>query len=72
MRIDLTRCLVLYYNAATKLIVVRSAREQMKLVETSLVFVTECHGEEIRFRVVRVCGMSHEQEIFNPFLTHCC
>ncbi|KAJ0402710.1 hypothetical protein P43SY_007852 [Pythium insidiosum] len=49
---------VIYASKDTNLIVIRCAREQCKLVETSLVFVTESQGQELRFRVVRVCGSS--------------
>ncbi|GLE04067.1 hypothetical protein PINS_up012978 [Pythium insidiosum] len=49
---------VIYCSKETNLIVIRCAREQCKLVETSLVFVTESQGQELRFRVVRVCGSS--------------
>ena len=48
--------LVLYYNTHTRLAVIRCAREMCKIVETSLVFVTNVHNQEISLRVVRVCG----------------
>ncbi|CAI5740676.1 unnamed protein product [Peronospora destructor] len=50
---------VLYYNTHTRLAVIRCAREMCKMVETSLVFVTNVHNQDIRIRVVRVCGSSH-------------
>ncbi|CAH0492010.1 unnamed protein product [Peronospora farinosa] len=50
---------VLYYNTHTKLGVIRCAREMCKMVETSLVFVTNAHNQDISIRVVRVCGSSH-------------
>lgn len=49
---------VLYFNVHTKLAVVRCAREYCKLVESSLVFVTELVAQELRLRVARVCGTS--------------
>ncbi|CAI5724348.1 unnamed protein product [Hyaloperonospora brassicae] len=49
---------VLYYNAHTRLAVVRCARELCKMVETSLVFVTAAHHQDVRLRVARVCGSS--------------
>lgn len=47
---------VLYYNTQTRLAVVRCAREMCKMVETSLVFVTDAHNQDISIRVARVCG----------------
>lgn len=47
---------VVYFNKHTRLAVVRCAREQCKLVESSLAFVTECQSQEVRIRVARVCG----------------
>ncbi|GAB9465575.1 hypothetical protein Gpo141_00002980 [Globisporangium polare] len=49
---------VVYFNKHTRLAVVRCAREQCKLVESSLAFVTECQSQEVRIRVARVCGSS--------------
>lgn len=49
---------VVYFNKHTRLAVVRCAREQCKLVESSLAFVTECQSQEVRIRVARVCGKS--------------
>jgi RNase P/RNase MRP subunit POP5 len=49
---------VLYYNPITRLVAIRCARDQAKVVETSLVFVTEFQAQEVRFRIARVCGES--------------
>uniref|UniRef100_A0AAV1TSE5 Ribonuclease P/MRP protein subunit POP5 n=1 Tax=Peronospora matthiolae TaxID=2874970 RepID=A0AAV1TSE5_9STRA len=49
---------VLYYNASTRLAVIRCARKWCKMVETSLVFVTDGHNQDVRLRVARVCGSS--------------
>ncbi|KAF4322616.1 hypothetical protein BBO99_00003761 [Phytophthora kernoviae] len=49
---------VVYYNTHTRLAVVRCTREMCKMVETSLVFVTDLHNQDISIRVVRVCGSS--------------
>ena len=48
--------LVLYYNTSTRLAVIRCARELCKMVETSLVFVTDVHNQDVSIRVTRVCG----------------
>ncbi|TYZ67556.1 hypothetical protein PybrP1_012454 [[Pythium] brassicae (nom. inval.)] len=47
---------VLYFSPHTRFAVVRCAREQCKLVESSLAFVTESQNQELRVRVARVCG----------------
>ncbi|KAG6611080.1 rpp14 family protein [Phytophthora cinnamomi] len=49
---------VLYYNTHTRLAAIRCAREMCKMVETSLVFVTEAHSQDVSVRVARVCGSS--------------
>jgi RNase P/RNase MRP subunit POP5 len=49
---------VLYFHKDTKLGVLRSTREHIKLVETCLAIITEYQGSEIRIRVARVCGSS--------------
>lgn len=51
-------CVVLYYNTHTRLAVIRCAREMCKMVETSLVFVTDVHNQDVSIRVARVCGMN--------------
>lgn len=53
---SLIRTTVVYFNKHTRFAVVRCAREQCKLVESSLAFVTECQSQEVRIRVARVCG----------------
>ncbi|KAF1772476.1 Ribonuclease P/MRP protein subunit [Phytophthora cactorum] len=50
---------VLYYNTQTRLAAIRCAREMCKMVETSLVFVTDVHNQDVSLRVARVCGTSH-------------
>ncbi|KAL3658294.1 hypothetical protein V7S43_016683 [Phytophthora oleae] len=47
---------VLYYNPQTRLAAIRCAREMCKMVETSLVFVTDLHNQDVSVRVARVCG----------------
>lgn len=47
---------VVYYNQHTRLAVVRCAREHCKLVESSLVFVTDLKNQDVKIRVARVCG----------------
>lgn len=47
---------MVYYNAHTRLAVIRCARELCKLVEAALVFVTDLQGQDAKIRVVRVCG----------------
>ncbi|CAH0513490.1 unnamed protein product [Peronospora belbahrii] len=49
---------VLYYNTHTRAAVIRCAREMCKMVETSLIFVTDVHNQDVSIRVVRVCGSS--------------
>ncbi|KAE9038528.1 hypothetical protein PR003_g6289 [Phytophthora rubi] len=49
---------VLYFNTHTRLAAIRCAREVCKMVETSLVFVTEVHNQDVSIRVARVCGSS--------------
>ncbi|KAL7688237.1 putative ribonuclease P/MRP protein subunit [Plasmopara halstedii] len=49
---------VLYYNTQTRLAVIRCARDVCKMVETSLVFVTDIQNQDISIRVARVCGSS--------------
>ncbi|KAK1943583.1 Ribonuclease P/MRP protein subunit POP5 [Phytophthora citrophthora] len=51
-------CAVLYYNPQTRLAAIRCAREMCKMVETSLVFVTDLHNQDVNIRVARVCGSS--------------
>uniref|UniRef100_H3GH19 Ribonuclease P/MRP protein subunit POP5 n=1 Tax=Phytophthora ramorum TaxID=164328 RepID=H3GH19_PHYRM len=41
-----------------QLAVIRCAREMCKMVETSLVFVTDVHNQDVSIRVARVCGSS--------------
>ncbi|TMW69368.1 hypothetical protein Poli38472_001524 [Pythium oligandrum] len=48
---------VLYANKTTGFIAIRCSRDYVKMVEASLVFVTEHQGQELRFRIVRVCGV---------------
>lgn len=47
---------VLFYHPQTKLAAIRCARDVCKMVETSLVFVTEIHNQDVSIRVARVCG----------------
>ncbi|KAG3106105.1 hypothetical protein PI124_g13193 [Phytophthora idaei] len=49
---------VLCYNTQTRLGAIRCAREMCKMVETSLVFVTDVHNQDVSLRVARVCGSS--------------
>jgi RNase P/RNase MRP subunit POP5 len=53
---------VVYYNPHTRLAAIRCAREVCKMVETSLVFVTDLHNQDISIRVARVCGTSSLSE----------
>ncbi|KAF1795521.1 Ribonuclease P/MRP protein subunit [Phytophthora cactorum] len=53
------RCCSAVLQHADRLAAIRCAREMCKMVETSLVFVTDVHNQDVSLRVARVCGTSH-------------
>ncbi|KAF0774338.1 hypothetical protein AaE_001962 [Aphanomyces astaci] len=47
---------VVYYNAATHIVVVRCGREYATCIQACLTFITELHNQDIKFETLRVCG----------------
>ncbi|ETV98925.1 hypothetical protein, variant [Aphanomyces invadans] len=47
---------VVYYNATTRVVVVRCGREFATCIQACLTFITEFHHQDIKFETLRVCG----------------
>ena len=52
----ITSLRVMYYNANTRMMIIRCLRDQIKVLRTGLFFITKLRNDPLKMRVLRVSG----------------